>query len=122
MEYLLLVGIFLAALVPIFIYSLDSTYASVRSSQAQEAVQSIATAADNLYKLGGGKTTIMVNIPAGTESIVIANKTIRLKVRIGGVLGDALAFTEANVNGSVSTKEELKKITLEVVRGTVQIS
>ena len=122
LEYLFLLGIFLVALVPIFVYSIDTVYISIRASQSQEAVQTIATAADNLYKLGGGKTTIFVTIPSNVNSSRVINKTINLRLNIGGSFGDALAITEANVNGSIPISEGLKKITLEVIGNTVQIT
>jgi len=122
LEYLFLLGIFLVALVPIFVYSIDTVYLSIRTSQSQEAVQTIATAADNLYKLGGGKTSIFVTIPSNVNSSTIANKTINLRLNIGSGVGDAFAITEAIVNGTIPTSEGLKKITLEIVGNTVQIS
>ncbi len=122
LEYLFLVGIFLVALTPIFVYSIDTTYLSIRTSQSKEAVQTIAATADNLYKLGGGKTTIFVTFPSGINSTTIANKTVNIRLNIAGGVGDASAVTEATVNGSLPTSEGLKKITLEVVGSTVQVS
>ena len=122
LEYLFLLGVFLVALIPIFAYSIDTTYLSIRTSQSQQAVQEIASAADNLYKLGGGKTTIFVTLPSGINSSVVSNKTISLRLNIGTGIGDSIAITEAPVNGSLPATEGLKKITLEVVGNTIQIS
>lgn len=122
MEYLVLVGVFLTALVPIFLYSLDTTYLNIRTAQAKEASQTITSAADNLYKLGGGKTTIFVELPSGINSTTISNKTVIIRINVGTGVSSALAFTDANINGTLPTSDGLKKITVEVVGNTVQIS
>jgi len=43
MEYLLIVGILLVVLVPLFLFSLNSATTSIRFNEAKEAVETIAT-------------------------------------------------------------------------------
>ena len=118
MEYLLIVGILLVVLVPLFLFSLNSATTSIRFNEAKEAVETIATEADNLYKFGGGKQTIFVTIPSGVTSSKVNTNSVVLT--LDG--GDSVAFTTAPLNGSIPTSEGYKQITLEVIVNTVQIS
>lgn len=122
LEYILIFAILLVALTPIFIYSLNISSTSMRATRSRAAVQTIATAADNLYKLGGGKTTITVNIPSGVESYLVENKTILLRLRIGDGYGDAFAVTDVNVTGELPITEGAHDIPVQMLsNGTIQI-
>lgn len=118
MEYLIIIGILLVTLTPIFIFSLNSISISIQFNEAKKAVNTIATEADNLYKFGGGKRTINVNIPHGVTSSRIDTNAVVLI--IDG--GESIEFTDAPLNGTLSTKEGYNTITLEVIGNTVQIS
>jgi hypothetical protein len=122
LEYILIFAFLLAILTPIFIYAISISSISMRTTQSRTAVQTIATAANNLYKLGGGKTTIAVNIPSGVESYLVENKTIKLRLRIGDDYGDAFAVTDANVTGQIPITEGVHNIPVEMLSdGTIQI-
>ena len=122
LEYILIFAILLAALTPIFIYSINISSTSMRTTQSRTAVQTIATAANNLYKLGGGKTTITVNMPSGVDSYLVANRTIRITLLIGDGYGDALALTDSNVTGTIPITEGVHNIPLQMLSdGTIQI-
>ncbi|MBI2076080.1 MAG: VCBS repeat-containing protein [Candidatus Aenigmarchaeota archaeon] len=99
LEYMILLGVLLTFLAGIFAYSLQTSNISIRTSQAKEAVESIAEAADRLYKLGGGRTTVTINIPDSVQNSTLAGNAVRLRLSIGNDAGDAIAFTLANVTG-----------------------
>ncbi len=122
LEYLSIIIIVIAILIPIFIYSLDTSNTNIRSSNAQEAANKIATEADNLYKLGGGKSTIFVRLPNGVNSVFIGDNSIQLSLNIGSSVSDIVVTTKASVNGSIDITEGVKKVILEVIEDTVQIS
>lgn len=122
LEYIIIFAILLAALTPIFVYSINISSTSMRTMQSRTAVQTIATAANSLYKLGGGKTTITVNMPSGVDSYLVANRTIRLTLLIGDGYGDALALTDSNVTGTIPITEGVHNIPLQTLSdGTIQI-
>lgn len=122
LEYILIFAILLAILTPIFIYSLNISSISMRTTQSRTAVWTIATAADNLYKLGGGKTTVTVNIPSGVESYLAENNTIKLRLRIDDSYGDIFAVTDANVTGEIPITEGAHNIPIQMLSdGTIQI-
>lgn len=122
MEYLLLIGLLFVVLTPVFLLSLNSTAVAIRFTEAKEAVEAIAAAADHLDQLGGGKQTIVVTIPAGVTSTKVGNQAIVVTVAVGGAAGDSVAFTDANVTGSIPAAPGRQEITLEVVGNAVQLS
>lgn len=101
LEYMILLGVLMAFLGGIFAYSFQTSSVSIRTTQAREAVETIAAAADTLYKLGGGRTSVTVNIPAGVISQSLSGNAVRLRLEIGNDAGDAIAFTMANMTGAI---------------------
>lgn len=104
LEYLILAGILLMFFASVFVYSMQTSTLSIRTMQARETVQTIAAAADRLYKMGGGKTTVTVTIPESVVNYTFSNNAIRLRIAIGNEFGDAIAFTDANVTGALSKR------------------
>ncbi len=122
LEYMIILAILLAALTPIIIYSLDTLSLSIRTAYSKEAVQKIAAAADNLYMMGGGKTTVAISIPSGVQELLLQNRTIRMRLKIGGSYGDAIAVTKANITGSFPTAEGTAYVPLQMAQnGTIVI-
>lgn len=120
-EYMVLIGVLLAFLVPILIYATQTTTLSFRTSQSREAVQLIAQAADHVYGTGG-RTSVFVTIPSGVTSVSLVNKTVALTLKIDDSQGEAIATTFANLTGSVPTQAGRYKLVIELLaNGTVQI-
>lgn len=121
-EYIVLVAFLLLVITPVFLYALDLSSRSVRTTRAREAVDSISIAADNICSLGGGKTVVDVYMPNGAENYTIGQRTIRLNVRVNGVAGDIFSITMCNVTGNVSLREGYMQIPVSMLpNGTVLI-
>jgi len=97
-EYLILVGVMLAFIIPIFYYSLTEISNSLRINQAESAVNLIAGKIDNVYTLGSGnRETVKITLPKGTVSLgIIENKSIELKLLIFGNQTEIFKNTKAN--------------------------
>ena len=97
-EYLILVGVMLAFIIPIFYYSLTEISNSLRINQAESAVNLIAGKIDNVYTLGSGnRETVKITLPKGTVSLgIIENKSIELKLLIFGNQTENFKNTKAN--------------------------
>ncbi|MFC2143495.1 hypothetical protein ACFLQN_03785 [Candidatus Aenigmatarchaeota archaeon] len=114
--------IILAMLIPIVDYSLDISRTSIRTTKSREAVNQIAAAVDDIYKIGGGKTTILVDFPTGIDSYLVENNAIKLTVNVNDVLGDAISATDGNVTGNLTTQKGPQRITIEMLdSGLVKI-
>lgn len=67
-EYLMVLGIVLALLIPFIYYGYSSSQESLRILQARRAVESLATAANYVYNQGyGSRTTVSVIVPEGVD-------------------------------------------------------
>lgn len=124
LEYMLIVGIVLAFLVPLILYVFQQAEISTRMQQAEVAVNTIAMAADNLYAQGpGAKSTINVFLPNGYGGGNISNRTVIIKVFLISGSTDIVAVSKANLTGSLPKEPGYKQITLELLsNGMINVS
>ena len=106
-EYLILVGVMLAFLIPLFYYSLTEISNNLRISQAENTVNLVAGKIDNVYTLGAGnREKLKVTIPKGVVSFdIIENKTVELKFFVFGNQTEIFKTTKAsNIEGELPQK------------------
>ena len=125
-EYLVMVGIVLALIVPLSLFVWQQSETETRVRQGELAANAIAAAADNLWAQGpGAKTTLTLYFPAGYEGSQsrVFNNTIQLRVYTPGngnyTIGVGL---RANVSGSLPSGPGYRVVTLELVTNSVVIS
>lgn len=96
-EYAMILGLVLVALIPIFYISLQNTNNSVKSTQASDLVNQIASAANTVYALGPGSTRyITINMPQGVSLATVNQNEVRLIISINGKSSDVTALAKAN--------------------------
>jgi len=121
-EYLLIMALLLVMVTPIFIYAMDMSSISVRTSRSRQTVESIAIAADNICGMGGGSDAIGVYIPYGAEYSYIKQRTIKLGLRIGDGVGEAIAMTRCNVSGQIPLDEGYASVPVRMLQnGTILV-
>ena len=118
-EYIFLFAVVLSAMIPITIYFLDISESSMKTSKSIETLNSVASAADNLYYLGGGKTTLFLEFPEDIVSYYVGNRTLILTIEIYGETGDAVATTVTNITGDLTTVKGTHTVTLEYVNKSI---
>ena len=102
-DYMMIAAFSLAMIIPVFYYAVTYSTDSITSAQAQDAVNTIAKAADNTYSLGEGSLSrVQVNIPTGVTNITIGLNRIFFRVRTTSGLSDIVAATKAPVSGALS--------------------
>lgn len=116
---MLLLGVLLAFLVPVLIYSTETTARSVSALEGKHAVQSIADAADRIYAMGGGRIFTLVTIPPGVARQSVANKTIRLTLSRGDTTADIVGSTVGNISGSIPTGYGTHRVAVEMLAGGI---
>lgn len=100
-EYVMLVGVILVIMIPLFYFSFSKVSDTVRINQAEESVSVLAKAADTVYALGpGSKSYVWITVPSGVVSTSVNNKEILLRLSIFGSISDFHAAAKANVSGS----------------------
>ena len=125
-EYMLIVMIVLAFLVPLwaYLYNIQSQSGTeISISYAKTAVRDIINNADLVYSQGPpAKVKIKIYIPSGVEEINISGTTINFKVRVDSEVSDIFGESIAQLNGSLPTQEGNYYVNIEAKEDYVQIS
>lgn len=94
-EYVMIIGIILVLLIPLFWYAWHRTNQDVKENQVTDCVQSLAQGADEVYSLSpGSKKYITCNIPGSVSAWDVQQNQINMKLSTSG---DHVAFTKGNV-------------------------
>jgi len=122
-EYMILIGVLLAVLIPLFNYVGYYSSQNVKVEKLEDAVQTLGKTADSLYALGpGNKDYVWVNFPGGLRNISISGNEILVVAYLFGGDSDFYYTTKGPVNGTIPLESGTFKIQLEVLEdGTVQI-
>lgn len=122
-EYILLIGLILAAVLPIFYYSFTTINNHTKMNKASMVTIKVVETADMLYALGpGSQEAIVIEIPSGVENITIRNNEINLKLRIFTKVSDIFAVSKVNMTGTILVKPGLWHILMKNENNTIQIS
>lgn len=118
-EYVIIISVILAAVIPIFYYAFSESNRTTRINQASDAVNTLARKAESVYALGtGSRDYVWIAVPTGVNSTLIANGTIRISF---SNLGDAIAITNVNVTGTIPTEPGTYRIAVEMLNNVVVI-
>lgn len=122
-EYLVLIGVLLAVLIPLFHYVSNYSSQNIKVEKASDSIKTLGTTADALYALGpGNKDFVWVNLPGGISNVSITGNQIQIKVLINGRESDFYYTTLGQVNGTLPMEQGQFKIVIEVLdSGVVQI-
>ena len=108
-EYMLVVIVALAFMLPVWVYITTvktETSNELMLSYAKNAVDKIASTADLVYSQGSpARVQVSVYIPDGVESYEIINYTINMVLQYGNTYTDVFAVSRARMNGTLPTAE-----------------
>lgn len=122
LEYLLVVGLSLAVIIPVFYYSLTHSSDSIAVSQAQNTVNTLAKAADYVYSLGEGSSSkVLISIPKNVLNTSTQNKTISIRLQTSSGISDITATTKATVSGTLPNVSGNYNIFVNMTGGIVDI-
>lgn len=115
-EYIILMGMILVILIPVFYYSTRESSQNINVNQGNDVVNSVANTVNSIYSLGpGNKEYIQVVIPGGIESVNIEGNEVAIKMHAFGDAADIFATTIANVTGQIPTRKGPALISIEVL-------
>jgi len=115
MEYVLVLATLMLILGYVGYYVLSDLQRTLELTAAQDAVDSLAKAADTVYAMGPcSKTYVYVNIPNSAVGSSVSHKVIKLQVDTGGGVTDVLALTNGNVTGYLPYAGRGYKIPVEL--------
>ncbi len=122
-EYILLIGLIVAVIIPIFYYSLSTITQNIKMNRAYAMVNKIVETADMLYALGpGSQEVIVIEIPGGVKNITIQGKEINARLMIFSNVSDINAISKANMSGTLVTKAGSWHILMKNEDNTIKIS
>lgn len=108
-EYMLIVIIALALMVPVWAYVLTvktETTDELALSYAKSSVDRLASTADLIYSQGPpAKVKVHIYIPDGVEGYNFTNNTVALMVRYQNSVTPVYADSRADMNGTLPTVE-----------------
>jgi len=122
-EYLMIIGVALVIATPLFYYAISESTSNIKLNEAEDAVNTIAKAADSVYSLGPGtKKYVNIVIPGGVEQGSIDGNAIKLRVSLFGGVADIYARSKASLIGGVPLASGAHRISIEALdSGYVQI-
>ena len=126
-EYLMIFSIVIVLVLILVAYAGQITERNkeeIRISNAIAVVKDIVETA-NIVNTQGKPTSLTltsVYIPEGVESINITGKTILMKVRVAGGITDIFAASKADLKGSISNTQGIKKIEIKAEDNYVNIT
>ncbi len=132
-EYIMITGLLLLVTIPLFAYAFVEVSRSVQMNHAEDAVNTLANAADTVYSLGpGSKKYVWITTPGGvTQSCVGSvegsltctnSKEVSMKMYIFGGESDVFAKTKPTIVGSIPTAKGPHRIAVESLgSGVVRI-
>ncbi len=117
MEYLLLVGIAMALIIPLTIIYISYS-ATAEDTIISEHINKIGTtivnSAQEVYYHGKpSKTTLEINFPKNIDNIIISKNEINFRIKTDAGISDMEFFSEANLQGSIDEKEGMHIISIE---------
>ncbi len=108
-EYVILLGIISIAALPVYLYTIDTADDSFRKSNIEDALGSIALAANDLVELGpGNRRELKVQIPRGVEDSEIEDG--QLIYTLNGV--EFSKSVSMNIEGELPTRAGLHSVRL----------
>ncbi len=126
-EYMIIIGIAMAILVPLFVILNSYTYetrSDLKIRALEDSMDSIAESSNMVYFQGyPAKMSVNLYVPEGVVMTNVSDNLFRVRVRYGNGYTDIVSMTDAIVNGSLPTKAGIYKITIKAVEdGWVNVS
>jgi len=114
MEYVILAGILLVVLTPLFYYAFNKSSENIKLSQAEDLVESLAKAADDVYALSPGtKKYVWVSTPGSVEEAQVDASEISVTISIFSGSSDITAVTKATITGEIPINKGTYRIPVE---------
>lgn len=125
-EYMIIVGFVSFAVIAIlllaFFYS-GQIKDSIKLNQAENFAEQLIGSAESVFFAGEpSKTTISLYLPENVDSIVITNDYVTITMRLSTGQNIRSYDTRVPLQGSITTSEGIKKLTLTATETNVVIN
>ncbi|MBW2989812.1 hypothetical protein KY358_05855 [Candidatus Woesearchaeota archaeon] len=114
-EYIIIFGFVLLVTIPLLYYALGESSVSAKLNYAEDAVNTLARAADTVYSIGPGtRKYVWINMPGGVRSYSLENKTAAIQIYVFGGLSDVFAQTKADLAGIIPISQGQHNVKVEM--------
>ena len=127
-EYMVIVGLVLAFIVPIWVYVAtvqQQTQTELAQTYAETSLKKVANAVDLVYVQGPpAKVNTQIVIPAGISNFSVLGtnlNTLYFRIGFGSTASDVVAVTRTRVNGTIPIQEGTYTISVEANASFVQL-
>lgn len=118
-EYMLIVMIVMAFLVPLWTYTIvvnNEAADELALAYAKNAAESLTSAADLVYSQGPpAKVRINVFIPGGVNETSITNQTVILNMMHSGGITSIFSISRARLNGTIPSTKGMYRMEVRAV-------
>ena len=102
LEFLVVLGLFLVALIPILMYATSSTNKDMKVAQMDTTLQNLQAAINTVHALGPGTTEVVtILVPQGVENITFSGNEIQMVTFLFGGRNDFHKSVNPQVSGSL---------------------
>jgi len=114
-EYLIIMGMVLIIVIPLFYYAVSESNVNIKSHNAEDTVNTLARAADSVYSIGPGtRKYVWINVPVGVEGYSLDNKSVLMKLSMPGGTSDIHLSTKADLAGIIPVSKGKHRIKVEM--------
>src|SRR3989344_3667017 len=119
-EYIILIGMLLVLVIPLFYYGLTSSTENIKLSEAEDFVQTLSKSADDVYALSPGSIKyVWVTIPGSVRNITIDTSEIIVTLSSYGSTSEVVGFTRAPIVGSLEHARGTYRVRIEHLSSNV---
>ena len=113
LEYAMVIGLVLIALIPVLYISFTDTGSKIRDTQASDVVNTVAGAANTVYSLGPGSSKyISIDVPEGVVSSAIQDNQVGIKVNLYNGVSDVFSTIKGNISGAIPITPGLHRLSI----------
>ncbi|MFB6075849.1 MAG: hypothetical protein ABEK17_01775 [Candidatus Aenigmatarchaeota archaeon] len=125
-EYMMVMGIAMALLVPLLTYVNSQTSgikSDLRRNSLQDSLDSITEASEMVWTQGSpAKMTIEMRVPADVNNITVENDVVIAEYEVRGNINNLISTSEAPLVGNLPTNPGTHYVSVEAEDSYVNIS
>ncbi len=115
-EYMMIMGLVLIITIPLVYYAMSESNINVQSNRAEDAVNTLARAADTVYSIGPGTTKyVWINMPGGVQAYSTADRTVSIDLYIFGGVSQVFAEAKAELAGVIPISSGQHRVKVEML-------